>query len=111
MDDELTVAINDIFLWPGKNTPHQHLPACVRERINWAVKLEDDTGIAFFTALHAVMADDDRLSDEFDEGWLAPSDEFLTWRDEPGYMWSVKQMQVAVELIYGTQEITEVRYE
>lgn len=105
---EIDKATLGIFSWIGNRTPTQDLPQGVRDRINWAVQLEKESGLTFMGAMRAVLADpsDDGIANMLDYCWLEPTQEFIEWRDGPTYR--LREMQIAVELLYGTQDGTEM---
>lgn len=105
--DEVNKAVSGIYSWIGNRAPKQDLPKCVRKRIDWVLRLVDYSGLDFMGAMRAVLAQDDdfEIKDELSFDWLPVTPEFRKWRDS--YAYRTGEMQVAVELIYGTQEATD----
>lgn len=98
--ESFDAALAGIYDWtrlPGY--PKQDLPDFVQKRIKWAVGMTDE-GLDFFRALTAALGYENGIEQEVVE-WLPPTSEFIEWRDE---MPSVRQMQIAVELIYGKRQ-------
>lgn len=99
--NEISKAMNDLFSIREGGVLKQDLPKCVRERIDWAANIEEDSGLSYIGALRAVLAEesDTEIREELSFDWLPVTKEFIDWRDTVAF--SIKQMQIAAELIYG----------
>ncbi|QEU46193.1 hypothetical protein [Schleiferilactobacillus harbinensis] len=102
--NEFDQAMKDLWQWTDGKTPHQQLPAFVHERINWVVPYMEE-GLSYAWALQFVLGYNEPVrKKEFEYGgeWLPVSEEFEQWRGGP--LRSIREMQIAVELIYGERQ-------
>lgn len=105
--DELNNEIRKIYGNDPRNTKIQ-LPKCVTERLDWVSECIEE-GLTFYGGFMAVLAyEEDQAREDFELGgtWLPVSDEFKAWRDE-GYTWRLKEMQIALALIYAYEEVDD----
>lgn len=117
MNNEFSKEMSAIYGWHISKDqkiipPKFTLPHFVWKRINWAYSYSDD-GLTFAGAYDAVLAiDEDRLKEAFEIGgtWMPTTEEFRQWRDAIG-LWNLRQMQIAIAMIYGDEEKQEGGHE
>lgn len=85
------------------------MPKCAINRVEWANQWMLD-GLTFLGAINAVLAEASDIQAEFELGgtWMPVTKEFEKWRDEPS-LHGIRQVQVALALIYGNYEATDAQ--
>lgn len=108
-------AMKNIYGWTiekGKVVPPKmDLPSCIKERIKWALP-EGENGLTFVGTMQSILAyDEEKAKRDWNMGaavkWLPVSDDFIKWRDQT----PLAELQIAVELIYGSEEDDELEQE
>lgn len=84
--------------------PQFDFPTYVLKQLHWIAEYRE-MGITYSGALRAVLAEDEQIEADFDMGgiWEPASEEFKQWLNKP-YLRSVRQMQIAVALVYGWED-------
>lgn len=101
-----------IYGWSVKDgkcvSPKIIFPKPVVERIEYFAE-EMENGLTFQGALEFIFAGDEKKCKEECEqfmDWLPVSDSFREWRDDD-FLYSFKEAQVMLALIYGNYQVEE----
>lgn len=95
-------------IWGMKVAWHPDFPTAVVERVEYFIDEMDD-GLSFTGALESVLAyhehDQKELYEQGGSEWLPVSQEFKNWRDDNPSLYGLKEMAIALSLIYGATEV------
>ncbi len=108
-------AIKNIYGWTIDKDkvvpPKMDLPNCVKDHIRWALP-EEENGLTLLGAMQSILAyDEEKAKRDWNMGaaveWLPVSGDFIKWREHT----PLAELQIAVELIYGSDESDELEAE
>ena len=117
--NDLNKMMDAIYMWSVNEKgqcvpPRVAWPSYVQERIDWVNREMKASPLSFIGALQEIFAYDeanDKRKWEWgaSQDWLPVSDEFDRWRNSPSS--NVKEMAIAVDLLYGTSAPIDVEHD